>query len=206
MEIILEDIGRRFNRDWVFQHVNYRFTAGRSYAVLGPNGSGKSTLLQLVSSALTPSAGHIIYQRSGSAIDPDHIYRYLSIAAPYLELIEEFTLAEQIRFHFTHKAFLGGFDERSLIEFLGLGHARDKQLRHFSSGMKQRVKLGLACCADVPIVLLDEPTSNLDEDGIAWYLQVVAQTTANRLLLVCSNQEREYGFCNHTITITDYKA
>jgi len=206
MEIILEDIGRRFNRDWVFQHVDYRFTSGERYAVLGPNGSGKSTLLQVLSSALTPSAGQITYQHGGKAIDADHIYQYLSIAAPYLELIEEFTLAEQIRFHFTHKAFLAGFDEQSLIDRLGLAHAKDKQLRYFSSGMMQRVKLGLACCADVPIVLLDEPTSNLDENGVAWYLQLVAQTSAERLLLVCSNQEREYSFCDHTITITDYKA
>jgi|SRR5690606_8389698 len=206
MEIILEDIGRRFNRDWVFQHVNYRFITGLRYAVLGPNGSGKSTLLQVVSSALTPSAGRLMYQRGGATIDPDRVYQYLSIAAPYLELIEEFTLAEQIRFHFTHKAFLNGFDEQSLIEYMGLAHAQDKQLRYFSSGMKQRVKLGLACCADVPIVLLDEPTSNLDEEGVAWYLQLVEQTSADRLLLVCSNQEREYGFCDHTITITDYKA
>lgn len=206
MEIVLEDIGRRFNRDWVFQHVNYRFISGLRYAVLGPNGSGKSTLLQVVSSALTPSAGHITYHHRGSAVDPDRVFRYLSIAAPYLELIEEFTLVEQIRFHFKHKTFLKGFDGRSLIDYMGLTHAQDKQLRHFSSGMKQRVKLGLACCADVPIVLLDEPTSNLDEEGVAWYLQLVEQTSADRLLLVCSNQEREYGFCDHTIMITDYKA
>lgn len=205
MEIVLEDIGRRFNRDWVFQHVNYRFAAGSSYAILGPNGSGKSTLLQVVSAVLAPSAGRVVYRYEGDDIAPDYIYQYLSIAAPYLELIEEFTLAEQVRFHFTHKKLVSGFDERSLMAFLGLAHAQDKQLRHFSSGMKQRVKLGLACCADVPIVLLDEPTSNLDEDGVAWYLELVAQTCAERLLLVCSNQEREYAFCDHTLSITDYK-
>ncbi|WP_262248730.1 ABC transporter ATP-binding protein [Parapedobacter soli] len=205
MEVILEDIGRRFNRDWVFQHLNYRFTTGARYAVLGPNGSGKSTLLQVVSSALMPSAGRIEYRDQGQIIAPDDIYQYLSIAAPYLELIEEFTLSEQIRFHFAHKRFLGGFDEKLLIERLGLTHAQDKQIRYFSSGMKQRVKLGLACYADVPIVLLDEPTSNLDEEGVDWYLQLVAGTSANRLFLVCSNQAREYGFCEHTIKITDYK-
>src|SRR5690606_18788060 len=122
MEIILEDIGRRFNRDWVFQHLNYRFTCGSRYAVLGPNGSGKSTLLQVVSSALTPSAGRVQYQSQGKVIDAEHIYQYLSIAAPYLELIEEFTLAEQVRFHFAHKRFSDGLEEQSLIERLGLAH------------------------------------------------------------------------------------
>ncbi len=206
MEVILEDIGRRFNRDWVFRHLDYRFTTGQRYAVLGPNGSGKSTLLQIVASSLTPSVGHIRYTAAGKAIEPDRIYRCISLAAPYLELIEEFTLTEQIRFHFTHKRYLHGFDEQLLAELLGLQHAKDKQIRYFSSGMKQRVKLALACCADAPILLLDEPTTNLDQDGVEWYLHLVDKTSAGRMLLVCSNQEREYGFCEHTINIPTYKA
>ena len=206
MEIILKDIGRRFNRDWVFQHVNYRFSAGMQYALLGPNGSGKSTLMQVMSSALTPSAGQIDYRYDGKTIDAERIYQYVAIAAPYLELIEEFTLTEQIRFHFSHKRFLAGFNEQLLIDRLGLTHAKDKQLRYFSSGMKQRVKLGMACCADVPVVLLDEPTSNLDDAGVDWYMQLVADTRADRLLLICSNQAREYAFCDRKIAVTDYKS
>ncbi|MGK6352481.1 ABC transporter ATP-binding protein [Parapedobacter sp. DT-150] len=205
MEITLADIGRRFNRDWIFRQLNYRFAAGQRYAILGPNGSGKSTLLQVIASSLTPSVGHIRYAIDGRTIEPEQIYRYLSLTAPYMELIEEFTLIEQIRFHFTHKRYLSGYDEHRLMELLGLPHARDKQIRHFSSGMKQRVKLALACCADVPIVLLDEPTTNLDQHGVDWYLDLVRQTAGGRLLLVCSNQEKEYGFCDHLVNITEYK-
>src|SRR5690554_5053031 len=108
MEIILEDIGRRFNRDWIFRHLDYRFMAGGRYAILGPNGSGKSTLLQVIASSLTPSVGNIRYVREASHTEPDHVYQYISLAAPYMELIEEFTLMEQIRFHFTHKRYLQG--------------------------------------------------------------------------------------------------
>lgn len=205
MDITLENIGRRFNRDWVFQHVNYQFAAGQCYAVLGPNGSGKSTLLQLVASSLTPSTGHIRYSSQGKAIELDNVYQYISLSAPYMELIEEFTLIEQIRFHFTHKSYLNGYDEHVLMELLGLQNARDKQIRYFSSGMKQRLKLVLACCADAPIMLLDEPTSNLDKHGVGWYLNLVNNTKANRLLIVCSNQEHEYAFCEHALQITDYK-
>ena len=205
MEIILEDIGRRFNRDWVFRHLNYRFTTGQRYAILGPNGSGKSTLLQVIASSLTPSAGQIRYMAGEQNIDPERVYQHIALAAPYMELVEEFTLVEQIRFHFTHKKYLRGFDEQLLIELLGLRHAENKEIRYFSSGMKQRVKLALACCADVPILLLDEPATNLDQDGVDWYVHLVEQTSANRILLVCSNQEREYGFCEHTISIPAYK-
>src|SRR5690606_22889175 len=165
MVIALEDIGRRFNREWVFRHIDYRFETGQSYAVLGPNGSGKSTFLQVIAGSLTPSAGHIQYAAAEKRIEPDSIYQYLSLAAPYMELIEEFTLIEQIRFHFALRRYRIGFDEEALMELLGLHKAKDRQIRHFSSGMKQRVKLALACCSDVPLVLLDEPTSNLDKQG-----------------------------------------
>ena len=206
MEIILEDIGRRFNRDWVFRHMDYRFVVGGCYAVLGPNGSGKSTLLQIIASSLMPSVGLIRYVSGTQHVDADHVYKYVALAAPYMELIEEFSLTEQIRFHFTHKRYLRGFDQERLTEFLGLQHAKDKEIRYFSSGMKQRVKLALACCADAPILLLDEPATNLDHDGVDWYLDLVDQTKADRLLVVCSNQEREYGFCEEIVNIPAYKA
>lgn len=201
----MEDIGRRFNRDWVFRHINYRFEIGQSYAILGPNGSGKSTFLQVIAANLVPSAGHIRYTAADKEIAPDSLYQYLSLAAPYMELIEEFTLIEQIRFHFKLKNYLPGFDEETIMELLSLQHAKDRQIRFFSSGMKQRVKLALACCSDVPLLLLDEPTSNLDQQGVDWYLNLVTKTRTDRLVLVCSNQEKEYGFCEQIINIVDYK-
>src|SRR5690606_19245489 len=145
MVISLEDIGRRFNRDWVFRHIDYRFQTGQSYAVLGPNGSGKSTFLQVIAANLIPSAGHIHYMAGEKEIEPDSLYRYLSLAAPYMELIEEFTLIEQIRFHFALRKYQPHFDEEAILELLGLRQAKDRQIRRFSSGMKQRVKLALAC-------------------------------------------------------------
>src|SRR5690606_36763966 len=104
--------------------------------------------------------------------------------------------------HVSFKSYLKGYDGPSVIEQMGLQAARNKPLRHFSSGMKQRVKLALACCSAAPIVLLDEPTSNLDQAGTAWYLDLIDATKADRLLIVCSNQEREYGFCEDAIQVT----
>lgn len=205
MVVSLEDIGRRFNREWVFRHIDYRFEAGQSYAVLGPNGSGKSTFLQVVAGNLIPSAGRIHYAGADSSIEPESAYRYLSLAAPYMDLIEEFSLTEQIRFHFRLRNYRRGFNEEAIIERLEMAAVKDREIRHFSSGMKQRVKLALACCADVPMVLLDEPTSNLDQQGVDWYLRLVEETRAGRLLIICSNQLKEYGFCDHRIQIVDYK-
>lgn len=205
MEIILENIGRRFNRDWIFKEINYSFVSGESYAILGPNGSGKSTLLQILSGSLTPSAGTITYRLDSKNIDIESVFNQLSMAAPYLELIEEFTFQEQLDFHFKFKKYLPGLDREEVIALSGLEKSQNKLIKHFSSGMKQRVRLILAFCSHTPVLLLDEPTSNLDVDGTAWYHKLVSQFASDRLLIVCSNQENEYSFCNNLIDITSYK-
>jgi len=206
LEITLKDIGRRYNSEWIFRHINYRFESGKSYAVLGQNGSGKSTLLKVLSGSLSSSEGELVYTDGESTIGIDQVYQELSIAAPYIELIEEFTLRELFDFHFQFKSYLQGFDKESVLNLLGLESALDKEIKHFSSGMRQRVKLVLACCSNSNIVLLDEPTSNLDSAGEEWYLNLIARTKLDfRLFIICSNQKKEYEFCDETISIADFK-
>ncbi|WP_114939676.1 ABC transporter ATP-binding protein [Mucilaginibacter endophyticus] len=205
MIITLQNIGRRFNRDWIFKGVDYTFTSGESYAILGPNGSGKSTLLQVLNGSLSPSIGQIDFTNDGKAVEIDTVFTHLSLAAPYLELIEEFTMSEMVDFHFRFKSFKQGMDKAQLIELLNLPKSTNKLIKYFSSGMKQRLKLALAFCADTPMLMLDEPTSNLDTQGVDWYLNLVQQFAAGRLTIVCSNQEHEYSFCNHKLSIVDYK-
>lgn len=206
MEITLKDIGRRYNSEWIFRHINYRFESGKSYAVLGQNGSGKSTLLKVLSGSLSPSQGELLYTMGTNTISIDAVYQELSIAAPYIELIEEFTLRELIDFHFRFKSYLQGFDKARVLNLLGLASALDKEIKHFSSGMRQRVKLVLACCSDSKLVLLDEPTSNLDSEGEEWYLDLIDRTKLDfRLFIICSNQKKEYEFCDETISIADFK-
>lgn len=205
MKINLENIGRRFNREWIFNEVNYDFVIGSSYAILGANGSGKSTLLQVIAGSLTPSVGIVTYQHQARYIEVENIYQHISLAGPYLELIEEFTLQEVIDFHFNFKKYIPGTNSSDLIELLGFQRARNKPVRNFSSGMKQRVKLALAVCSDTPILLLDEPTANLDKQGIKWYGELIENYTSNRLVIVCSNQEHEYYFCDHHLHVKDFK-
>ena len=203
--ITLNGIGRRFNRDWIFRGVDYVFETGGSYAILGPNGSGKSTLLQVINGSLAPSAGNLGYTLNGQLLEHEQVFKHLSLAAPYLELIEEFTLAEMIDFHFKFKGYLPGLDNNGVIEALNMGPAKNKLIKYFSSGMKQRLKLALAFCSDTALLMLDEPTSNLDTQGIDWYLQLVKQFAHSRMVIICSNQEHEYSFCHQQLRITDYK-
>lgn len=207
MQIKLTDIGKRYNYEWIFRNVHHEFDAISNYAILGSNGSGKSTLLQLIAGNLIPSQGTISYKKENTKIDVENIYAHISFAAPYLELLEEFTLAESIEFHARFKPFYKGLHTQELLSLMQLEKAKDKQLKYFSSGMKQRVRLGLAILSDTPLLLLDEPTSNLDKNAIHWYQQLIATYSGNRLIIVASNQlEYEYAsFCNMVLNVEDFK-
>ncbi len=205
MKITLQNIGRRFNRDWIFRNIDYTFNSGETYAVLGPNGSGKSTLLQVLNGSLAPSSGDIKYFLNDNPLEIDTVFKQVSLAAPYLELIEEFTMGEMTDFHFKFKSYRSGMNKDAVIDLLNLQGGRNKMIKYFSSGMKQRLKLALAFCSDTPMLMLDEPTSNLDIQGVDWYLNLVQQFAADRLTIICSNQPHEYSFCRHRLNISDYK-
>ena len=204
MNISLNNVGRRFNKEWIFRNLSAEFSSGNSYAILGPNGSGKSTLLSVLTGSLSPSEGEISFSDT-KEISVENIYKYISLAAPYLELVETFTLRESIDFHFKFKNFASGLDSKKLITILGLEKAANKEIKYFSSGMKQRTKLALACCTDTPILFLDEPTSNLDVQGINWYRELIENFGKDRLTIIGSNQIQEYDFCTNQIQISDYK-
>lgn len=208
MKISLTNAGKRFNRDWIFRNVQYEFITGTSYAITGPNGSGKSTLLQAIGGALALSEGHAAYEISTAAsfnIEPDQAFRYIALAAPYLEVIEEMTVTEFLHFHQQFKPFIPATDIPAIIATVGLQKAAGKQIRFYSSGMKQRVKLAQAIFSDVPCLLLDEPCTNLDAEGIALYQQLIHDHARNKLVIVSSNDEQEYGFCEERINILDFK-
>ena len=205
MQIVLENAGKRFNRDWIFRRLNITFSAGVHYAITGPNGSGKSTLLQVIAGAVNISEGSIGYSMAGNSIKPEDSYKHLSIAAPYLELVEEMTATEFLTFHQTFKPFIVGLNIVSIIEEVGLKNAATRQIRNFSSGMKQRLKLAQAIFSNVPVVLLDEPCTNLDATGYELYKVLIAKYCNQRMVLVSSNDTNEYSFCTERLNILDYK-
>lgn len=207
LHITLTNAGKKFGREWIFRHVSLDIRAGQKMAILGLNGSGKSTLLQALTGYLTLNEGNVTYTGNGKDIDPDAWYRHLSLASPYLELIEDFTLEEQIKHAAVYKAFLPSLNIKQVIALSGLEAHKNKYIRLFSSGMKQRLKLSLAILADAPVLFLDEPTTNLDATVTEWYKLLIADYAMHKTIVVCSNSiKEEYSFCDQVITMEEFKS
>lgn len=204
MTLTAEKLGKRFNREWIFKNFSYSFDSG-TYAITGPNGSGKSTLLQVLWGQVPPTHGTLRVAEEGLPIPIDEVYRHLCVAAPYVDLIEELTLAELLRFHFSFKRIRENRTLAELEDLMELGHARDKQVGHFSSGMKQRLKLGLAFFSDVSLVFLDEPTTNLDKSAIAWYWRHFSSLPPKTVVFIASNHESEYPAEAKRINLSEFK-
>jgi len=206
MQIHFTAASKRFNKEWIFSNLNFSFTTGQHYALIGNNGSGKSTLLQIIAGYIGLTKGEIHWTNTaGDAIDSANVFRHISIAAPYLELVEEFTALEQIAFHQQFKPLQNGLSPIELLEKIGLSNAANKQIRNFSSGMKQRLKLALAIFDQAPILLLDEPCSNLDQEGIQTYHQLMQAYAMHKLIIVASNDPQEYKFCSQQVSLSEFK-
>jgi len=202
MKITLQNLGKRYNREWIFRHIEYEFIVGKKYAITGSNGSGKSTLLQVIAGSLMHNEGSV-EMHNGQLLPNEQHYQHISIATPYLELIEEMTALEMLRFHSTFKQLI--LPAAEILQIVNLQASANKQIRYYSSGMKQRLKLALVFFSKTPILLLDEPTTNLDEDGIALYHQLIKNYTTNKLVIVCSNDKQEYSFCEDVLEVGRYK-
>lgn len=204
MKISLEKVGKRYQEHWIFKDVNLSLIAGNRYALLGANGSGKSTLLRLVAGMQQHNRGQISYEKKGLAIPAEKIYLQTSYCAPGMDLIEEMTLQESLKFHFSFKKPLPGWSAERIVESMGMGAHASKYIHEFSSGMKQRVKLAQAIFSDAPILLLDEPCSNLDAEGVALYHSWLHEFTRQKLVVIASNDEREYPGAAQTFSMRDF--
>lgn len=200
MEILAKNLSKKFRQEYVISQFSYQFQVGKSYAITGPNGSGKSTLLQLIAQFTLPNSGTIEIP----GIEPDEVYSKIAYAAPYVELIEEYTLHEHLEILVKNNYLPSSVSIDSVEEFISLHPDRFKLIKNYSSGMRQKIKLGFALLSERPILLLDEPTTNFDEKAKEWFFSRLNEQR-HRLIVIASNETNEIDFCSEKIAIQAFK-
>ena len=206
MQVELSEIGKRFGRNWVFKNVNWKFNSGDCCSITGPNGSGKSTILKIISGFGLPDKGIVHYHLHNRLINSSDVYKEISIVAPYLFLIDSYTIYEQLMFQEKFKPYVRGMDSKEVLQVLDMDTVSDKCIRDCSTGMKQRIKLALAILSSSSLLLLDEPASNLDEQGVRWYHELLKNYRNDRTLLICTNNPTLDGMqFDDNLTIDRFK-
>lgn len=205
MKIVANNLSKRYNREWIFRNFSYEFQPKQTYAITGPNGSGKSTLLQVVWGQLPPSGGEVNHWVNDKPLAVQDVFTSLTIATPYMDLIDEFTLREMVEFHFQFKKIRNSKSVEDVIELTGLKGSEHKPISNFSSGMKQRLKLSLAFQTEANGLFLDEPTTNLDKKSIHWYWDQLMEIQQSTTILIASNDEGEYPSEAAKIDILSFK-
>lgn len=205
MEVELARVSRHFYYRWVFKNLSYTFQVPYWYSITGTNGSGKSTLLQVISGFLTPSKGQVLYRADGREIPTEAGYQLISIATPYLDLIEEFSPEEHLAFHHTFKPLKNGITISGILSETGLYAHRRKAIKFFSSGMVQRLRLAQALYFYTPLLLLDEPTSHLDQQGVDWFQGLLTHQCREQCVIIASNNPADFQQCQYQLAVEDYK-
>jgi ABC-type multidrug transport system ATPase subunit len=207
MNIELSDVGKKYGRLWIFKGIQSTFKSNSIYGLIGFNGSGKSTLLQIISGYITPNRGSVSFFEDNQEIQIENRYKSIAIAAPYLDLLEEFTVAESIELHTKFKALKSAISPKTMLQEIDLEKHRDKLLSQLSSGMRQRLKLALAIYSDTPILLLDEPCANLDKRWSEWFNTALLENAKGRIVIICTNsQENEMRCINsHILNVSDFQ-
>ncbi len=207
MKVEARDLGKKFGKTWLFRHLDFSFEAPNKYAIIGPNASGKSSLLRLIAGFSEASEGELQHTQNNQLVDELEWFRHLSIASPILELELLFSLREYLELYSKMKPFRNAPNLEELARDFGLEDSLDKELGDFSSGMMQRLRIGLAMAADTDLVLLDEPLSNLDAKAAKWYENYVTSQMGKRLIIVFSNaKKQEYTFCTEHLNIEELKS
>lgn len=197
------DIAQRFQHRMVFSGLSLSLSNAQTLGITGHNGSGKSTLMKILCNVLTPTQGTLQLTLDGASIERDELYHYLGFVSPYMALYEEFTAMEHARINAQLRCI--PFDEEATVTTLAmlqLDHRRYDDIKTYSSGMKQRMKYALALLHNPLVLLLDEPMTNLDSEGMATVEHIVAmQRQRGGGVIIATNDQRDKTLCDSLLSV-----
>lgn len=201
------ELNKTFGRRLIFSGINFQFENSGIYGISGPNGSGKSTLVKIIAGLLSPTKGKIVHRNSGKEIISEKLHNHIGFVSPYLVLYEEFTAWENLNYFAMIRgiAFDKTYAEKLLEKFLLINRKNDL-IKTYSSGMKQRMKFIFALIHHPEVLIFDEPTSNLDEEGKNSVYEIINEKSRKGIVIVASNDKSDLDLCSDIIDLKNYKA
>lgn len=201
-KIILEvsNLRKDFDRRPIFKNLNFTLANSDSLAITGKNGSGKSTLIKVLANTYSQTSGNVSFTIDGKPVERQHFYNYIGFVSPYLNLYDEFTGYENLHFVTKLRGLKSGIID-DVLKRVGLFERRHDLVKIYSSGMKQRLKLAFSIIHNPLILMLDEPTSNLDAEGIKVVDNIAEEYKHERILIIATNDEHERSLCKSDINL-----
>lgn len=197
---------KTYNRRNVFAQIDFEMSGTQSWAIVGRNGSGKSTLVKIIAGLLSATSGDVVLTVDGKTVRRDDQYHYIGFVSPYLQLYEEFTAQENLAlFSRLRGGSLDAHRVDALLRRITLHQRKDDLVRTFSSGMKQRLKYAFALLHEPPVLILDEPTTNLDAEGIELVYDLIAEQRTRGIAIIASNDNEDTERCDALIDLNAAK-
>ena len=197
IQLKAENISKNFSDFKIFKNINFEVCSGQCLAITGRNGSGKTTLIRVLSHLIQPSAGMLSLTKNSTIVQKENFYKYIGLIGPYLELYQDLTAWENLVF-FARMKELKKYEDRivQLMEMIGLKGRENDLVKTYSSGMKQRLKYVSALLAEPEILFVDEPRSNLDEQGIRTVYKIFGEQKKDKILIVATNDSDDLQFAD----------
>lgn len=204
LSLELENISKWFGERQVFENINLKLESPASLAIIGPNGCGKTTLLKIICGLIRPSRGMVRIKTDGQEIRKEGQRAIFSIVASDIELYEELTAWENL-------GFIGRLSDskhseielNQKLERVGLKGRENEPVGSFSSGMKQRLKYAVALSSFPKILVLDEPSSNLDEEGVFFMEKIIEEQKKSGMVILATNDLKETQYAQQTYKLVN---
>jgi len=206
--VISENLSKKYSGKTIFAGLNFRLNKGESAVITGRNGSGKSTLMKIISGLISPSTGKMKFIKNEEELEKDFIRTNMGFVSPYLNLYDELTALENLRLFSSLKSRSRNCDDeklKSYLQLVGLYDRRNDEIKAYSSGMKQKLKIAFSLLHEPALLMMDEPRSNLDRDGISIIENIAMKQKENGILIIATNDEDDLKLCDLKINIEDHK-
>lgn len=200
IELYAKDLTKKFDRKAIFENINFSLKRGSATAITGRNGSGKSTLIKIIANLLSETSGELNLFLGGEKQKKETLYKFLGFVSPYLNLYDEFTGYENLKLVSDIRG-IGYENIDTVLKRVGLYPRRNDQLKIYSSGMKQRLKVAFSILHNPEVLLLDEPTSNLDLEGVGVIDDIANEYKKDRILIIATNDAHERSLCDSEINL-----